>query len=239
MALPQGLLVGAQMATQLGSNIASNIGSRAAQRRAFRHDVNMWNLANAYNTPSAQMARLKDAGLNPNLVYGTGSVAGNTSTQTPKYQAPDVNFDVDAGRGIESMAQFQDVGVKQAQVDNLKANSENIRARTITEFIKGSKFISDAKKAAIESRVASELEKTSVETGKQQLELLKTKITNEEKLGMLRDIERELKEREKVWMDSGVTKNDSLWMRQVLDWMNAFGVKRKNVIDTIQKWLKR
>lgn len=37
-----------------------------------------WNMNNTYNAPSAQMARLKAAGLNPNLVYGNGSVVANT-----------------------------------------------------------------------------------------------------------------------------------------------------------------
>jgi len=39
-----------------------------------------WERETAYNDPLAQMQRLKNAGLNPNLVYGTGStgMTGNT-----------------------------------------------------------------------------------------------------------------------------------------------------------------
>ena len=39
-----------------------------------------WNLMNDYNHPLKQMERLKAAGLNPLLVYGSGSVAGNTTS---------------------------------------------------------------------------------------------------------------------------------------------------------------
>lgn len=39
-----------------------------------------WNLANDYNHPIQQMERLKAAGLNPLLVYGSGSVSGNTAS---------------------------------------------------------------------------------------------------------------------------------------------------------------
>lgn len=39
-----------------------------------------WNLMNDYNHPIQQMERLKAAGLNPLLVYGSGSVAGNTTS---------------------------------------------------------------------------------------------------------------------------------------------------------------
>ena len=38
-----------------------------------------WQLMNDYNHPIQQMERLKAAGLNPLLVYGSGSVAGNTT----------------------------------------------------------------------------------------------------------------------------------------------------------------
>ena len=37
-----------------------------------------WNMQNAYNSPEQQMQRLRDAGLNPNLVYGNGAEAMST-----------------------------------------------------------------------------------------------------------------------------------------------------------------
>lgn len=238
MAAVTGGLLAAGLASQLGSNIAQNIGSRKAQKRAFAHNIDMWNRANEYNDPSAQMARLKAAGLNPNLVYGSGSVTGNTTTQTPKYQAEEVKYDVDAGRVMQTLGQYNNIKVQNAQVDNLEAHAENTRARTITEFIKGSKYISESQKAQIEAGVAKELQQTNIETGKQQLELIKSKITTEQKNQMLKDIETELKKKEVEWMKSGVTKGDSLWMRQVMEWMNEFGIKRRDLTNRILKWFK-
>lgn len=49
------------------------------QDEANRMAMTAWNLQNNYNHPIQQMERLKAAGLNPLLVYGSGSVAGNTS----------------------------------------------------------------------------------------------------------------------------------------------------------------
>lgn len=66
-------------------------GNKLAQHQ-YDKDVEMWNRANAYNDPKMQMERLKNAGLNPNMVYGNGSVVGNTSTSTPQYKAPQVDF---------------------------------------------------------------------------------------------------------------------------------------------------
>lgn len=67
--------------------------SKMASDYAFNQNLKMWNMQNAYNDPSAQMARLKAAGLNPNLVYGGGNVTGNTSGNAPQYDTPKVSYE--------------------------------------------------------------------------------------------------------------------------------------------------
>lgn len=49
----------------------------------WEQQKDMWNAQNQYNTPSAQMSRYRDAGLNPNLIYGQGSNGNSTSIPTP------------------------------------------------------------------------------------------------------------------------------------------------------------
>ena len=78
-----------------------------------------WARNNEYNSPRAQMERLKEAGLNPNLVYGNGATteaANIRSTDTPSWnpQAPDFK---DAGR---SLSTYQDVRLKKQQNDLMK-----------------------------------------------------------------------------------------------------------------------
>lgn len=53
-----------------------------AAQNAFNRQVEFWNMQNLYNTPSAQLARLRKAGLNPALMNGgvQGNTAGNLST---------------------------------------------------------------------------------------------------------------------------------------------------------------
>ena len=85
-----------------------------------------WRMQNDYNSPAAQMARLKSAGLNPNLVYGNGAEATSSSmpraAQSPGWapHAPQVDLSgVQAGlfAGI-------DMKMKQAQYNNLETQRE-------------------------------------------------------------------------------------------------------------------
>lgn len=62
---------------------------------AYQRSVEMWNMQNAYNSPQAQMARFKEAGLNPHLMYGQGN-AGNASS-APSYQPPAQQYRYQAG----------------------------------------------------------------------------------------------------------------------------------------------
>ena len=71
----------------IGSSAASNIGAKNRQNLANSQNIEFWNKQNAYNTPKAQMARLKAAGLNPALIYGSGAtntgVAGSIAPSKP------------------------------------------------------------------------------------------------------------------------------------------------------------
>lgn len=53
--------------------------NREENERNRAYNREMWELQNAYNHPAAQMERLIEAGLNPNLLYGTPDIAGNNA----------------------------------------------------------------------------------------------------------------------------------------------------------------
>lgn len=100
----------------------------------YNKDLEMWNRANEYNSPSAQMARFQQAGLNPNLIYG-GSVsgaAGNTATSLPKFQAPQISYDYKSPVNLlMSLNSFQDFSLKQAQIKNTQEQYWNIHSQSI------------------------------------------------------------------------------------------------------------
>lgn len=79
-----------------------------------------WKMQNEYNSPSAQMMRFKEAGLNPNLIYGqmTNSPAVRSSTsQSYNPTAPQLDLGSTANMAL---SQYYDTQMKKAQIDNLK-----------------------------------------------------------------------------------------------------------------------
>lgn len=105
----------------------------------YSKDLEMWNRGNEYNSPSAQMSRLKQAGLNPNLVYGSG-VTGNTAANLPKYQAPRVEYNYRPVDVTGMLSFYQDTMIKQAQYDNLRAQHDAITQGTRLKQFEGDLF---------------------------------------------------------------------------------------------------
>lgn len=113
------------------SNKKSREFSREMYDRQKQDNENFWNLQNEYNHPAQQMQRLKDAGLNPALMYG-GSGGASSSGQSDKISTPDVQSaqfrTPEWGNAISSGAtsylnQLYDLEIKQAQVNNVDADT--------------------------------------------------------------------------------------------------------------------
>ncbi len=87
----------------------------------YAQDLEQWNRSNLYNTPKSQMQRLRDANLNPNLIYGQGQSTGNTTGQGPKYQQQVADFtsvpSIQSPNPLAMLSQFQDIKMKDAQID--------------------------------------------------------------------------------------------------------------------------
>lgn len=87
----------------------------------WQNDMNIanWNMVNEYNSPANQMARLKDAGLNPNLMYGQGSPG--QSSPLPGASGNGGNFNM-RPTPIDSMSLYQNALAAQKQkIENDRA----------------------------------------------------------------------------------------------------------------------
>lgn len=69
-------------------NEQTNDSSKEVARENREFSLDMWNRNNEYNTPLAQMQRLKDAGLNPNLMYGQGTTGNSSAPASAEGRKP-------------------------------------------------------------------------------------------------------------------------------------------------------
>ena len=89
-------------------------------RNQHQLDKQMFDYQNAYNTPEQQMARLKAAGLNPNLMYGQGTT-GNASGYPQTKQLPAyMETPVDTGTIVQGAVATQQLLQSKAQTKKIK-----------------------------------------------------------------------------------------------------------------------
>lgn len=121
-----GLLgTGANIAAQSSMNKKTRLWNEKMYALQRQHSLQDWTMQNEYNSPQAQMQRLKMAGLNPNLVYGKGAdnVSGMVRSAEPKSwnpQAPNFNLGQIAG---DVFSQYYNTEMKNAQTNNLRATN--------------------------------------------------------------------------------------------------------------------
>lgn len=117
--------------------------NRYLSNLAYSRDVEMWNRQNEYNSPESQMKRLESAGLNPNLVYGTGAV-GNQTGAPPSYTPPReeyrplVNFPEILSTYQNLKLQSMDVKLKEQAFRNaqLDGDSKSINNLFLEQMLK-------------------------------------------------------------------------------------------------------
>lgn len=122
------------------SDMYANYQNRQFSREMFNKtqaaNLSNWNLQNAYNTPEAQMNRFKDAGLNPNLIYGSSGDNSASNIPTPdvqpaNYRAP--HFDkLDV---MPMMLAQADLKIKAAQANNLEVQTDILHQDAILRGI--------------------------------------------------------------------------------------------------------
>lgn len=107
--------------------------SQAALARQFSLD--MYNRQNDYNNPINQMQRLQSAGINPALAY-----SGSSSGIMPAAQASSSSASHGGSYGYSlpdysGIAQAANVGLMQAQIDNINADTDKKKSETKAQDI--------------------------------------------------------------------------------------------------------
>jgi len=155
--------------SQHRANVRSEKFSRSMYNLQRGHSIDDWNRQNQYNDPTAQMARLKRAGLNPALMYGKSASPGIAS---PVRSSDIKNAQFDApqyGDTLQYMPQMFDFEIKTAQGDLLK---EQVK----TEAVKRALTAAQAAGAKTDSEVKGLTKQISVEAARAALDKTQSEI---------------------------------------------------------------
>jgi len=207
------------------------------------YNYNLWQEQNLYNSPEQQMQRYKDAGLNPNLIYGTGTTsAGNTGmapkSETAQYQAPRQEYNYAPPNIGGAIAQYQDARMKNVQIDSvveqtkgtelenqLKAGSIQHQLGILKAQARQAGDTASLKNIELAERKWSwanniQIDKWATELAKSQFEA--TTAGNRATIS----------EWEKKLSEQGMSVNDPLWMRQLQD-------KGQSIMQWFEKMWKK
>lgn len=132
-----GIAVGGSLVNGLmqGSQNRANRRWQSKENQKSRdYNTEMWEKNNAYNDPTQQMARLKNAGINPHLAYSQGGVtntssspASSNASSMPEGRAPqlDVNAMLNARLVGEQINNIKaDTAKKEAEARNIGTDTE-------------------------------------------------------------------------------------------------------------------
>lgn len=120
---------GAAVANAVGSGIFGSLHAKKAHQR----NIAAWKMQNEYNSPRAQMQRLQEAGLNPNLIYEKGSSGQAGSVPSaPVADSPKFEFE----NPVTAALLAANIKQTNAQTDNLQKTLNILQQKLSQEEIK-------------------------------------------------------------------------------------------------------
>ena len=155
----------------------------------YRKDLEQWYRENEYNAPDEQMRRLRNAGLNPNLVYGTGTVTGNTTTSGPRFDRPDVEYNYEpfqfptnaVSRGIQFIQENRlrdgQIAETEERVKNLVTQRDALKAKTESEIINQIYYKLRGKSAGLKYKLDQSLFQTQLDYARENLRRLRREVS--------------------------------------------------------------
>lgn len=153
-------------------------------------NIDQWNRENAYNSPAAQMARYKAAGLNSDLIYGQQ----NLSAASPEMTAGDGSQPTD----VSNLANKRTIGdmvaqASQTRLTNAQAKLAESQAKKTDEDTKGQSITNsflpdlltgdvDVKSADVRQKLsAAGLNDKQIEVATEQLKVMQQSVKESQK----------------------------------------------------------
>lgn len=172
-----------QVSNQRKENQANRDWNLNLAKMQNNWNIEQWNRENAYNSPAAQMARYKAAGLNPDLMYGQQNLAAASPEMTAGEgsQPTDVS-NLANKRTIGDMAmQAAQTRLVNAQADKVENESvgQAINNEWLPQLLKGQTEINEAD---IKDKLASAgLKGKQIEVAVEQIKVMQQSVKESQK----------------------------------------------------------
>lgn len=112
-----------------------------------QQQIDFWNMNNEYNTPFNQRARLEQAGLNPDLMYGgSGSMY---QSPMPSAASPGSAPNVDYGSFSDNLRFAMQAQVMDAQVSKIEQENKLLAEQALTQAAQRELWAAQAKEALL------------------------------------------------------------------------------------------
>lgn len=139
-----------------------------------------WNRTSMYNSPAQQMQRLREAGLNPNLVYGNGAqntaqMVSRTEAKSPDLKAPQ-HIPLQLPELGGELSRYVAVKQAQAQIETAKAQQLLLGKQAVQADAKTAAILQGTAKTAVQTKLANSLFDSTVEAATLRNEATKTGI---------------------------------------------------------------
>lgn len=177
-AIGQNRVVNKQIEAQKRENQLNREYNLMLARQQNQWNLEQWQRENDYNSPTSQMARLRQAGLNPDLMYGQGTTGNSAGSPEMTSGAPSEPTDMSAMLSKRSFGQTmqqildkeQQRRMNEAQIEAIKANTNKTNAETTG--INLDNFVKDGTKEYM-------------------IQIAGVNVTNAQKSGQLTDAQRQ------------------------------------------------
>jgi hypothetical protein len=225
------LAIAAAAAPVVGS-IFGNIGRKKREREARE-----------YNSPMAQMARLQEAGLNPNLIYGSSPSGAAGTGQAPDYEMKVGSQDILNSQTLRQItAQTQNIQAQTRLADMnaaavaermpaLQAESENA-ARKILSGIEQT----EAQTGLIAAQTRSALVDANIKTETQQQQIKRlindSELSNENLKG--KQLQNAYDNMRNDLMKLGISPNDRVWIKALGMLLPSLKDRLPSIFDLIK-----
>lgn len=198
-----------------------------------------WLKQQEYNKPEMQMQRFKNAGLNPNLIYGQTNTASPIQTSelktTDQALSPILlpQFDL-----MDAMASYQNYQLRDSQIKNTDSVTKLNDIKSTHEIIKQSKTLTETEKKRLEKQLFEEMMphriyraplETSILHDKARLafaEAERIPLTNENRQlkNDIARIQRDMEDyRKEKLQTSGLEKNDPYYIKLLYELLDKTG----------------